>query len=354
MNILKQILSTRKNTTMVIFILVGLLVILGIEKHKASLFFPGPLTAMNRHGEEINGHVSHAEFEGECGHCHGPIHCVIDTRCQDCHVEVAQQRADNTGLHGVLPGAGDCETCHTEHKGRDETITSFAYANIDHQRLAGFNLVRHNLDFELKLMTCESCHSQDSFASNTLDCVSCHAAEDHDKLADHIDTFGSDCLECHDGDDRYSDFEHAQVYPLDGEHTDLPCSGCHHDQAFAGTPQDCQGCHEEPAVHAGFFGLKCERCHSAIAWLPAELKTHTFLIDHSDVGSNLSCETCHEHTYTQYPCYSCHNQQEMRAFHDQHEIYAFENCIDCHPTGREGEGTQFVQSGFLFDATTQD
>ena len=83
---LKRLLISRQNTTMVIFILLGILAILGIEKHKASLLTPGPLTAMSRHGEEIQGHVSHAEFEHDCSHCHGAIHCVIDTKSQDCHI----------------------------------------------------------------------------------------------------------------------------------------------------------------------------------------------------------------------------------------------------------------------------
>ena len=354
MRYFKEITSSRKNMTLVAAILIGLGIIVGIEKHKASLLFPGPLTAMSRHGEEIQGHVSHAEFEDECSHCHGPIHCVIDTRCQDCHVEVAQQRADNTGLHGSLPGAGDCDVCHTEHKGREQAITSFAYANIDHQRLSGFNLALHTVDYEQNPMTCESCHNQDSFASATLDCVSCHAEGDHDGLAEHIEIFGPDCLACHDGEDCYTDFEHAQVYSPVGAHRDIACEECHQNQTFAGTPSDCASCHEEPQVHAGIFGVQCERCHSTVAWQPAELKLHTFLVDHGEVGGNLKCETCHEHTYTEYPCYSCHDSQEMVDLHEQGEIYAFENCIDCHPTGREGEEPQFLESGFLIDATHQE
>ncbi|MCJ7558409.1 MAG: hypothetical protein MUP90_16060 [Gammaproteobacteria bacterium] len=354
MNLLKQITSSRKNIIMLVLICLGISTIAGLESHKKALLSPGDLTTVNHSGDEINGYVSHAEFEDDCGHCHGPIHCVIDTRCQDCHKEVAQERASDSGLHGYLPGTGDCETCHTEHKGKEAVITTFAYANIDHQFLAGFSLVKHNLDFDNYPMNCESCHSQKRFVSETLDCVTCHAAEDHNALAAHIDTFGSDCVACHDGADRYSDFEHAQVYPLDGEHQDLDCADCHQDQTFAGLPQDCHSCHEEPIIHAGIFGVKCERCHTATAWLPAELKTHNFLIDHADDGTEISCETCHELTYTQYPCYSCHDSGEMKAYHDKEGIYAYENCIDCHPTGRENEGTQYIETGFLFDAATQD
>ena len=162
-------------------------------------------------------------------------------------------------------------------------------------------------------MNCHSCHSQESFAAATLDCLSCHAETDHDALAAHIDIFGSDCLACHDGDDRYSDFEHADVYPLDGAHTDLDCADCHQDQTFAGTPRDCyQLPRREKSCMPNIFGNKCERCHATTAWLPAELKTHTFLVDHGIGDGELACETCHEHTYTQYPCYSCHDQQEMQ------------------------------------------
>ena len=70
---------------------------------KTGVLSPGRLSAVNENGETLGGYISHAEFEQECGHCHAPVHCVTDTRCQDCHLDVARQRAEAEGIHGSLP-----------------------------------------------------------------------------------------------------------------------------------------------------------------------------------------------------------------------------------------------------------
>jgi hypothetical protein len=308
-------------------------------------FFPGPLSA-TAGAESIQGYSSHAEFEQECGHCHAPVHCISDTHCQDCHMEIAQERITASGLHSRFPGVDQCEDCHKEHLGREASITEFAFLNIDHELMSGFSLEKHNTNYEGEPMNCESCHGQKSDLNDTLDCISCHIDENHDQIAGHIEFYGTDCVPCHDGHDRMITFEHAQVYPLDGEHANIECETCHAEKRFAGVSTVCSDCHEEPEVHAGIFGFKCERCHTATAWLPAELTLHTFLVDHGEETlkpvSEINCENCHVETYTKYPCYSCHDQQEMIDFHAEIDIEAYENCIDCHPTGREGEADDYV------------
>jgi hypothetical protein len=270
---------------------------------------------------------------------------VTDTKCQDCHLEIAEERLTIHGLHSKIPDVGQCQTCHTEHQGREASITKFAYQNIDHQLLSGFSLASHQLDFDENPMNCESCHSQEQFASATLDCVSCHAKAEHDQVAEHINSYGSDCVPCHDGTDRMANFEHSNIFPLDGEHQNIECQVCHVDKVFAGTARECAGCHEEPDLHIGIFGLNCERCHQATAWLPAQLSAHTFLVDHGEEvdSAEITCETCHEKTYTEYPCYSCHEDMELKTYHAEVDIEVHENCVDCHPTGREGEADAFME-----------
>lgn len=109
-----------------------------------------------------------------------------------------------------------------------------------------------------------------------------------------------------------------------------------------GEPHECSACHEEPTVHAGQFGLNCSRCHTLQAWKPALLTRHTFLLDHGGEGP-VSCQTCHTQTYSEYTCYECHdhNPEQMREKHAEEDIFEFENCVECHPTGREGEGRLF-------------
>lgn len=328
----------------IIFIF-GLIFGEGLMGHFHKYTFPGPLSD-TQGAEPMGGFSSHAEFEQDCGHCHAPLHCVTDTQCQDCHMEIAEQRATATGLHSRLPGIDQCETCHTEHMGRNASITEFAFKNIDHQLLSGFSLEKHGTTYDDQAMDCQGCHSQDSFTAETLDCITCHIDEDHDNMAEHIDIYGTSCIPCHDGSDRMANFQHAHVYPLDGGHENTDCKECHVERVFAGTANDCASCHEEPDVHIGIFGVQCDRCHVATAWLPAVLTEHTFLVDHGEETSpsEITCESCHVDSYTEYPCYSCHDNQEMIDFHEDVDIVdTYENCVDCHPTGREGEAEEYVK-----------
>jgi len=106
-------------------------------------------------------------------------------------------------------------------------------------------------------------------------------------------------------------------------------------------PHECRACHEEPALHAEQFGLNCSRCHTLDAWVPAQLTRHTFYLDHGDEG-NVACETCHTTTYAANSCYGCHDHQpaDMQAAHAQEEIYDFDNCAECHPTGVADEAAR--------------
>ena len=165
-------------------------------------------------------------------------------------------------------------------------------------------------------------------------------------MAEHIDIYGTSCVPCHDGSDRMANFEHAHVFPLDGGHKDTNCEDCHIERVFAGTTNECASCHEEPDVHIGIFGVQCDRCHVAAAWLPAVLTEHTFLVDHGEETSptEITCESCHIDSYTEYPCYSCHDDQEMTDIHEELEIVdTYKNCVECHPTGREGEAEELIK-----------
>jgi hypothetical protein len=314
----------------------GLLIAFFAFMSLSGKFLPGPVSAASPRNQELGGYVSHAEFEQQCIHCHAPLHCVTDTRCQDCHMDIAQQRATASGLHSLLPGTERCQNCHKEHRGRDATITEMAFANINHEKLANFSLAQHQHNYDGSSMSCGSCHSNERFMKDTLDCISCHADADHDYLSSHIEAYGAGCIDCHDGRDRMMAFDHDQYYPLDGAHKPLECDNCHIQKQYAVTVRDCAGCHAEPELHAGVFGLDCARCHNSVAWAPAQLVQHTFVIAHGDEDIT-GCETCHAGTYTEYPCFSCHTAEAMRWEHLLLDILDTSNCIECHPTGRESD-----------------
>lgn len=303
---------------------------------------PGPVTAVHPKNEPLGGYASHSEFEQECSHCHAPVHCITDNRCQSCHIEIAEQRTETIGLHGLLPGTSQCQNCHTDHEGRDVNITTFAFNNIDHAELASFSLANHAVDYEGSAMNCESCHQFGRFGAESLDCATCHRQNEPLFITDHTTQYGNDCVSCHDGHDRLANFDHNQVFPLDGQHAAAACESCHIDQVFAGTPAACDSCHEQPAVHADSFGQECIRCHATTAWLPAGLRIHTFPLDHGAEGQQ-ECQTCHENRYTEYPCYACHDAAETEAAHVERDVTAYENCLDCHPTGQIIDETNEIQ-----------
>jgi len=299
---------------------------------------PGPVSAMSKMGVMREGYASHADFEKECKHCHAPVHCITANRCQTCHMEIAKQITDADGLHARLPGTDKCQTCHVEHQGREAVITDFPLGNVDHLALTGFSLELHQTNLDGEEMVCHDCHQEGTYAAIGVDCAACHSAENGALASDHAGRFGGDCVECHDGADRMLTFAHETHFTLEGAHADTDCEACHADHVFAGRAQDCSACHDGPAHHAGQFGLDCARCHTAIAWTPAELRHHTFDLNHQSDGP-IDCVTCHVDTYVVYACDGCHehNMEVTVEQHTDEEAADLRACVECHPTGTQEE-----------------
>ena len=268
-----------------------------------------------------------------CVSCHqGGNFEETSSTCADCHEEPMIHR----GLFSQ-----DCQACHTTSDWLEVNLPGLGV--YDHFSITGFSLNHHQTDYSNDLLTCADCHTRDngfSLAFDLLYCVDCHTRQAPDFMEEHQAQFGGDCLACHDGVDRMRNFDHNRFYPLEGRHAEIPCQSCHSQQEYAGTPDRCADCHEEPEIHAGYFGLQCENCHTATAWSPAQMVSHSFPLDHGGDGL-VSCETCHLSTYTQYTCYGCHEHQqtEIISEHAEEGITGarLENCIECHPTGREEE-----------------
>lgn len=106
----------------------------------------------------------------------------------------------------------------------------------------------------------------------------------------------------------------------------------------------CVSCHEDPEVHEDRFGLDCARCHSTVAWTPALLTKHTFLLDHGGQGK-IDCQTCHLENYYEHTCYECHDHtpEQMETVHLAEDIFEYEACVDCHPTGVSGEAEKVMR-----------
>jgi len=264
----------------------------------------------------------------DCESCHaGGNYQLIYQGCTDCHAEPA--------IHAGM-FQETCDSCHTDLGWRPVLLDGKIF---DHQN-TGFSLAHHQILPAGENIVCLDCHTAESNQADLQKCVTCHTPLNPAFMKAHLQIMGGDCLQCHDGADRMAGFDHAAVFPLDGQHRTLACAACHVDNRFAGTSGLCVDCHEEPQIHAGFFGTQCQRCHNSQAWRPALLVQHTFPLDHGSSG-DLACQSCHVDTYAEYTCYTCHEHQpeETAKKHLEEGISTEElvQCAQCHPTGSEDE-----------------
>jgi hypothetical protein len=265
-----------------------------------------------------------------CTDCHEkgnfkgtPLECV------DCHAEPLV----HLGFFGV-----SCDHCHTSQSWKPALLDG---QEFDHSMQTSFSLEHHTKDYTGKAVSCQGCHMDDLGYFDISTCESCHRDHDTDFMARHETQFGTNCLDCHDGVDRMTNFDHATFFPLVGQHAEIECEACHLEEetgkVFKGTPKECVQCHAEPDIHAGFFGLECQYCHTASAWNPARLQIHPFPLDHGEQG-DLDCQVCHTNTYTDYTCYGCHDHQPqaIAESHSKAKISLEElpACTKCHPDGK--------------------
>jgi len=321
------------------------------------------------------------EFGEDCLACHDGQDRMVDfdhqrtafplegkhlqVRCVECHKPVSEalspmltQQASQAmaPVQDQDPFKGtpsECSQCHAEpdlHKGyfspnciecHNASVWSPAILegqNFDHATRTPFTLARHKVDYQNTIITCVGCHPSDIHQADLASCVPCHSQGEEKAafMVRHQEEFGPACLDCHDGADRMENFDHGRVFVLDGRHAEIACEGCHRDKVFKGTPTQCALCHVEPAIHAGFFGLQCQNCHSSNAWAPAQLRIHRFPLGHGGTGE-IECRVCHTSRYVEYTCYGCHDHQP-NAIAERHAKAGvapadLPYCTQCHPTG---------------------
>lgn len=253
----------------------------------------------------------------DCAKCHAGARGLGDFQatlqdCYSCH----RNDDPHEGQFGM-----DCAACHT--------VDGWLPARFDH------NLSAFKLEGEHAEARCEQCHLNNLYKGTPTDCYSCHKQDD-----EHGGQFGTDCAACHNPSDwEDATFDHSRGnFPLTGAHVSVACERCHSGGQFKGLATACVACHAEPSFHAGLFGADCAACHSTTAWVPAQFNgQHAFPLGH---GGGASCATCHPSSFTTYTCYGCHehNEIKIRSKHLKEGISNFQNCVQCHPTGREHEG----------------
>ena len=275
--------------------------------------------------------------------------------CADCHAGKGLQQEDKgwvASFQGLSPA---CVGCHAEppaHRGVFDSQCEACHtadgwlpalwrgAVFDHSNNTSFSLARHRNDFDGRPLTCTSCHATQLDGIDPQVCSNCHSTGDDQRaefMRAHIDQYGETCVDCHDGVDQMVNFDHKQVFSLDGAHGEIECTSCHVDHVYQGIPTECVQCHAEPAIHAGIFGVSCQDCHTPQKWTPARLQVHDFPLDHGEEGE-VACTTCHSSTYTSYTCFGCHEHQPepIREEHIEENVAPEDlaNCTSCHPDGK--------------------
>ena len=200
-------------------------------------------------------------------------------------------------------------------------------------------------------MQCDECHKQAAagqFAGLSTSCYSCHQKDFLTPVLDHVGLgFPNTCESCHTMDTWINaKFDHLKYtgYALLGAHATLPCTACHINNVFKGTPAQCYSCHaadfnnsnNPPHVKLG-LPRDCAICHSTSDWTVATFD-HTLYAHYPLTGKHATvpCAQCHtNNNYNNTPtdCYSCHKADFQGTNNPPHVSGGFPtDCSLCHTT----------------------
>jgi hypothetical protein len=288
-----------------------------------SLLMPGPLSK------------AHAKLEADCSSCHNRANRDQQRElCSACHKDIAADLRNHTGLHGRRPeiAAAQCSACHSEHRGRDGSITPTASPTFNHQR-TDFRLDGAHLP-----APCASCHTAGKpHREAPSRCVDCHR-----KIEPHAGRLGEDCAGCHNTA-RWSDvrYDHSRTrFALRGQHAKIPCAACHAGNRWQRTPTACASCHTPDDVHRGQRGTDCGSCHTENSWRDARFdheKETGFALN--GAHKTAACQACHRsgrfEDKLEKTCAGCHKAA------DAHAGRMGDKCESCHDESR-WKVTRFV------------
>ena len=280
------------------------------------LVMPGPL---------IEGH---ADLESDCDNCHVSFERTAQDRlCLDCHEAVAKDVADGAGFHGrrLAQERAPCQSCHTDHKGRDADVVRLNVELFDHA-LTDFALEGRHVG-----VACASCHAPEELHREAPgECVGCHRDDEPHKAR-----LGDDCAACHDASAwTHIRFDHATTdFPLTGAHRDPPCDACHVNEVWQDLSTACVSCHALDDSHNGTRGTDCGNCHSTTQW-KVERFDHLAKTGFALEGrhAELDCPACHlaDMARPEPPetCFGCHSSDDVHAGQNGRE------CASCHSSVR--------------------
>jgi len=264
-----------------------------------------------------------------CTKCHTSlIFGKVSNHCADCHADIHRRQF-----------GANCENCHS--------VKGWQVANKDiRDHLNRFPLVGAHA-----LLACVDCHKNAAagqFVGLSTACYSCHQKDYKTPVLNHVSLhFPTTCENCHTANTWLNaKFDHLKEtgFALTGAHATLPCTSCHQNNVFAGTPASCFGCHatefnnskNPPHVQLG-LPHECATCHTTTDWLNAKFDHATFA--HwplTGAHTTVQCAQCHaSNNYTSTPtdCYSCHKADFNGTKDPAHAAAGFPtDCTLCHTT----------------------
>ena len=239
---------------------------------------------------------AHPDSVSSCLACHQPFLGIPNENCISCHrlKEIGMRtnnRTDSQAVKQILfheqLADQKCTTCHTDHVGRDASITMGTFS---HEKL-----------LPALVENCNGCHRQpfdNLHTSVSTACISCHNTESWKSS---------------------SPFNHELIKPSE--------------------QKNCTKCHQKPDDNYHLhFEENCNKCHTTTAWSPSTFDHSTYF--QLDQDHNVKCITCHTgNNFNIYTCYSCHEHSESKTIkeHLEEGITQISNCVSCHKSSDEDD-----------------
>ena len=272
-----------------------------------------------------------------CSACHkNNVYRGTPRECYPCHQADYQRTTSPNHVSAGFPTA--CEQCHRP------SDPSFKGAGFNHNSV--FSLVGVHAT-----QPCTACHRNNVYRGTPRDCYGCHRTDyERTTVPNHaLAGFPTTCEACHRATDpsfRGASFNHASVYALVGVHATQPCTACHRNNVYRGTPRDCVGCHladyqaaRNPNHVAAGFPTTCTSCHrqTDASWSQAVFN-HTWFPISSGRHAGQACSACHTDAsnFRVFTCFTCHDRARTDSIHSGRPGYRYDSnaCYSCHPQGR--------------------
>jgi hypothetical protein len=265
-----------------------------------------------------------------CAACHPQqgTYKGTPTRCFDCHWTRRQDDRYRLQL------GSQCEQCHR--------TTAWTDTRWDHAAMTGLSLGAAH-----RQVTCQSCHTNNTFRAAQTSCVSCHQQDyQNARTPNHVAAaFPTTCEACHrvsDASFNQARFDHNVSFPLVGVHAQQTCATCHKGNVFRGTARDCVGCHRPlydrttaPNHVAANFPTTCETCHRPTdpSWRGVNFN-HAVVFPLVGLHAQQTCVSCHTNNVfagTPRDCVGCHRPLYDRTTTPNHAAAGFPTtCENCH------------------------